>query len=224
MPTVVFDVNETLLNLDALDPHFEAMFGDATIKRQWFQQLLQNSLVSTILGTSSRTDFGQLGRQALEIIAMRQGVSFNDDHIRAIMNGMLELPPHEDVLPAIERLHEAGIALAALTNSSQQAAETQLNNAGIAQYLDMIMSVQGCGLFKPAIEVYRMAQDMLGESPDGLWMVAAHDWDIQGALHAGWSGAFVARPGKVYHPAVPQPNISAADLGMVVDALLRKLA
>ena len=38
---IVFDVNETLLDLSALDPHFERIFGDAAIKQKWFAQVLQ---------------------------------------------------------------------------------------------------------------------------------------------------------------------------------------
>jgi len=37
----VFDVNETLLDLSALDPRFERVFGDASVRREWFMQMLQ---------------------------------------------------------------------------------------------------------------------------------------------------------------------------------------
>ena len=41
MPRVcVFDVNETLLDLGALDPHFERLFGDASTRQAWFGQFL----------------------------------------------------------------------------------------------------------------------------------------------------------------------------------------
>ena len=46
----VFDVNETLLDLGALDPHFEQIFGDAGVRRAWFLQLLQSALVATVTG------------------------------------------------------------------------------------------------------------------------------------------------------------------------------
>lgn len=36
----VFDVNETLLNLGALDPQFERAFGDAATRQAWFGQFL----------------------------------------------------------------------------------------------------------------------------------------------------------------------------------------
>ncbi len=40
LPLLVFDVNETLLDLDALAPHFERMFGDRGALREWFAQVI----------------------------------------------------------------------------------------------------------------------------------------------------------------------------------------
>ncbi|MDQ3655068.1 MAG: haloacid dehalogenase type II, partial [Chloroflexota bacterium] len=40
---IVFDVNETLLDVGALDPLFVRMFGDATVRREWFGQMLQSA-------------------------------------------------------------------------------------------------------------------------------------------------------------------------------------
>jgi 2-haloacid dehalogenase len=44
----IFDVNETMLDLRGLDPHFESVFGDAATRQAWFQQLLQSALVATV--------------------------------------------------------------------------------------------------------------------------------------------------------------------------------
>lgn len=41
----VFDVNETLLDMAALDPHFERLFGDATARGRWFGQFQHSWLV-----------------------------------------------------------------------------------------------------------------------------------------------------------------------------------
>jgi 2-haloacid dehalogenase len=41
MPRVLaFDVNETLLDLSALDELFEEALGDAALRAQWFAQML----------------------------------------------------------------------------------------------------------------------------------------------------------------------------------------
>ena len=69
------------------------------------------------------------------------------------------------------------------------------------------MSVEGVQRFKPAAEVYQMAADKLGITTAQMRMVAAHNWDITGAMRAGCAGAFVARPGMVMGPLDEVPDI-----------------
>lgn len=70
MPRVcVFDVNETLLDLGALDPRFEEAFGDASARKEWFNQLLTSWLTATVTGVYH--NFGELGLSALTMIAAR---------------------------------------------------------------------------------------------------------------------------------------------------------
>jgi 2-haloacid dehalogenase len=70
MPHVcVFDVNETLLDLKALDPHFVRVFGDASVRQAWFAQMIQSALVATV--TNAYADFGTIGGAALEMMAAR---------------------------------------------------------------------------------------------------------------------------------------------------------
>jgi hypothetical protein len=71
----VFDVNETLLDLGALDRHFERVFGDASVRRAWFLQLLQSALVATVTDTYS--DFGTIGGAALKMVAERLNTESN---------------------------------------------------------------------------------------------------------------------------------------------------
>ena len=55
---IAFDVNETLLDLRALDPHFDALLGSAALRPQWFGQMLQLAFVGGLTG--SYVDLGPL--------------------------------------------------------------------------------------------------------------------------------------------------------------------
>ena len=37
---IVFDVNETLIDLTTLEPLFVRLFGEAAVMREWFAQLI----------------------------------------------------------------------------------------------------------------------------------------------------------------------------------------
>ncbi len=215
----VFDVNETLLDLAALDPHFERAFGDAGVRRVWFMQLLQSALVATVTNTYS--DFGTIGGAALEMVAERQGLDLSDEDRQKILGGMRELPPHPEVAESLDRLRDAGLRLATLTNSTQQVAEAQIENSGLRDYFEQILSADAVERLKPAPEPYRMAAQSLGVEVEGVRLVAAHAWDVAGALRAGCAAAFVARPGMVLDPLVVRPDVVGADLREVADRILQ---
>jgi 2-haloacid dehalogenase len=47
---VVFDVNVTLIDIGALNPLFERVFGDGRVLREWFGQLVFYSMTTTLSG------------------------------------------------------------------------------------------------------------------------------------------------------------------------------
>ncbi|MGF1470923.1 MAG: haloacid dehalogenase type II [Rubrobacteraceae bacterium] len=219
MPRVcVFDVNETLLDLKALDPHFERVFGDGAVRQEWFAQMIQSALVSTVTGAYS--DFGSIGGAALQMTAERHGIRISDDDRDSILTTVPQLPPHPEVREALDRLRHAGLRLATLTNSTQQVADSQMENSGLGGYFEQKMSADTVQRLKPAPEPYRMAAEKLGVEIGDVRLVAAHAWDVGGALRAGCAAAFVGRPGKVPDPLVGTPDVVGDDLLEVADGII----
>jgi len=207
---LVFDVNETLLDIDALEPHFARVFGSGTVLREWFSTVLLYSNVASIAGPYA--DFGAIGGAALDMVASARGVTLVAEDRARILSGMRALPAHVDVRGALERLRRAGFRMVTLTNSSPAAVEQQMKNAKLDDLFERTFSVDSVKRFKPAPEPYRHVADQLGVETTDLRMIAAHAWDVVGALRAGCAAAFIARPGKVLYPLGPQPDIVAADL------------
>ena len=214
----LFDVNETLLDLGALDPHFERAFGDAGVRQSWFQQVLQSALVATVTGVYS--DFGAVGAAALDMTAERQGVRLSEEDRLSILGGMRELPPHPEVPAALDLLRDAGLRLAALTNNTAEVAEAQLANAGLSDRFEKILSADTVRRLKPAPEPYRAAARSLGVETSQVRLVAAHAWDVIGAMRAGCAAAFVARPGMVLDPLAGPPDVVGADLSAIATSII----
>jgi 2-haloacid dehalogenase len=214
----VFDVNETLLDLGALDPHFERIFGDASTRQAWFGQFL--ALWLTEMVTGEYKDFGTIGDGALEMVAERQGVDLSEEDKQQTLGGMQELPPHPEVEENLSRLRDAGIRLAALTNSTQQVADAQIDNSGLREYFEQVLSADAVERLKPAPKPYRMAAGSLGVEVGQVRLVAAHAWDVVGAMRAGCAAAFVARPGMILNPLAKRPDVVGADLREVADQIL----
>jgi 2-haloacid dehalogenase len=214
---LVFDVNETLLDLAPLRDPFARAFGDAAPMGEWFARLLHGSLVSTL--TDTYEDFASIARRALDVVASRRGRKLQTAEQDAILGTMIELPPHPEVPEALSRLRSAGFPLATLTNSSPEMARAQLAHAGILEPFDQVLSVEQVRRYKPAPEPYHMAAQRLGVGPSEMRMVAAHDWDVWGAMQAGCAAAYVARTAVPFVLGRP-PDITGPDLSALADAIL----
>ena len=212
----VFDVNETLLDLAALDPLFERVFGDASVRGLWFNQMLQSAFVATM--TDAYVTFGESAAAALRMTEERQGAEVSEDDRQEILSGLRNLPPHPEVPESLDRLLEAGFRLATLTNSTQEVAEAQIENAGLTDRFEQILSADTAKRLKPAPAPYRMAARALEIPERGMRLVAAHAWDVAGALRAGCAAAFVAR--QPFDPLVERPDVVGADLAEVADGII----
>ncbi len=209
---IVFDVNETLLDLTTLEPLFERMFGKAGMMREWFAQLILYSEALTLSGIY--VPFGDLAAGALRMIGQASHLTVADADVDELETLIGAMPAHPDVAPALEALKERGFRLVTLTNSAPGAAPTPLERAGLANYFERTFSVHDVMRFKPAPETYRHVAKELDAELSDLCMVACHLWDTIGAQATGCAAALVERPGNAVMPisGVPTPNIVVDDM------------
>jgi 2-haloacid dehalogenase len=219
MPRVLaFDVNETLLDLRVLDGLFEEAFGEAALRQQWFAQMLQLAFVGAI--TDRYVDFTSAQRAALAMVAERRGAELPDAVASAIVDRMRDLPAHADVPGALDRLGDAGFTLATITNSPLDVARDQLRNAGLEDRFAAILSADQVRALKPRREPYELVARTFDVPLAQVRLVAAHAWDVAGALAVGCTAAFVARPGMVLSPLGQRPDVVGADLAEVAEGIL----
>jgi 2-haloacid dehalogenase len=214
---IAYDVNETLLDLSALDAPFAQVLGDAGLRPAWFQTMLQLSFVGVITG--NYVDFTTAQHAALRMIAQRLGRELSGEDSERIVGGMQRLPPHPEVPGAIARLRDAGYRQVTITNSPLEVARAQLEFAGLAGLVDDVLSADEVEQLKPGPRPYALVAERSGVSVGDVMLVAAHAWDVSGALAAGTRAAFVERPGMVPSPIGVQPELVVAD----IDALAHEL-
>ena len=219
---IVFDVNETLLDIDTLTPLFTRVFGKQRVLREWFAQLVLYSQTMTLSGLY--TPFGELGVGALQMVADIRQVTLTDADINEFKERMSALPAHPDAAPALTRLRDAGFRLVTLTNSASSASPTPLEKAGLSQFFEQHFSIETVGKFKPASDTYQLVADTLAVNTSDLCLVACHLWDTIGAQAAGCRGAFLTRPynAMLNAPNVPVPDLTASDLSTLTDQIISK--
>jgi len=219
---LVFDVNETLIDIESLAPLFAEWFGDERVLREWFGQLVMYSMAATLAG--HYVDFFALGQGVLRMLADIYRVDITDDDVGRLRAQMSTMPAHPDVIEALTALRDNGFRLITLTNSPHRSGvRTPLENAGLAELFEQQFSVESCRAFKPSPSVYRYVCEQLGVAPAECMMVAAHVWDTLGAQNVGFGAALITRPGNPPLPVdgLPQPDIVVSDLRQLAERLIK---
>lgn len=217
----VFDVNETLLDIEFLAPIFQRLFGDRQVLREWFAQLILYSGAITLSGPY--TTFFTLGQGVLRMLGTIHRVSVQQSDIDELRERMLTMPAHPDVPAGLKTLKDANFRLVTLTNSPPDPQTSPLKHAGIDGWFEKSFSIDRVRRFKPAPQVYHMVAEELNVPPSAICMIAAHVWDTIGAQSVGCSGALIVRPGNapLPVPGLPQPHAVAPDLPGVAAQLIK---
>lgn len=187
-----FDINETVLNMTPLKTEINNLFGQE-IFDLWFTRLLHASLVVTMTGTFE--SFDQLAATTLKQVSTIKAVDLADDVFDRLIGTLASLSPYSDVADNLEILRRKGYKIAALSNSSKDLLEKQLKNARLDHLFDEQISVESFRKYKPHRQVYQEAAELLNTKAEECLLVAAHDWDVLGALCSGLRAVFVKRAG-----------------------------
>jgi 2-haloacid dehalogenase len=98
-------------------------------------------------------------------------------------------------------------------------ARAQLAHAAIVELFDDVLSADEVGQLKPGPRPYELVGERGGVPIGDVMLVAAHGWDVSGALAAGARAAFIARPGMIPSPIGPQPELVVADIAELAERL-----
>jgi len=220
LPLIVFDVNETLLDLQTMEPTFERIFGDKGGMRLWFANLVMYSLALTVAG--SYVPFTDIGSAVMKMLADTQDIKIDDADKAELKEKFSTMPPYPEVPAALQKLRDAGFRLFTLTNNLVEVQTRQLKHGGISDFFERCFSVDNVKLYKPSPQTYAHVEKELGVSPSQLCLIACHTWDTLGAVAAGWEAALIRRVGNDVLGVGPQPQIVGDDLNDVADQLIAR--
>jgi 2-haloacid dehalogenase len=220
-PIIVFDVNETLLNLDAVRPVFDRIFGDPAAMRLWFAGLITYSEALTLAGVY--VPFTDIGGAVLRMLAATRDLVIADADAAELTDRFATMPPHPEVPAALRRLRDHGFRLFTLTDNTLAISGRQLEHAGVIDVFERRFSVdETVHRHKPAPEAYQSVASTLGVDPGQICLVACHVWDTIGAQAAGWQAALILREGNAPLDVGPQADFVGKDLDAVADQLIER--
>jgi 2-haloacid dehalogenase len=222
-PVIVFDVNETLLDLDTLRPTFDRIFSDPAAMRLWFADLILYSEALTLAGVY--VPFTDIGGAVLRMLAATRDITITDADAAELTDRFATMPPHPEVPAALHRLRDHGFRLFTLTDNTLGISGRQLERAGVIDVFERRFSVdETARRHKPAPEAYHSVAAALGADPGDICLIASHVWDTIGAAAAGWQAALILREGNTPLGVGPQPNYIGKDLDAIADQLIERYA
>ncbi|NGY37898.1 haloacid dehalogenase type II [Flavobacterium sp. XN-5] len=217
-PVLVFDVNETLLDMTPLKKAVNTLLSEEQGFRIWFGMLLHYSTVSNSI--NEYHNFTTIAAATLEMAATSMHKKVTEDEIKETLSVIKSLQTYPDVIKGLQLLKEYGFRLITLTNSPESALNEQLKNSNLTIYFEQALSIDTIGKYKPAKETYLWAAEKLAVKPDEMLMIAAHGWDLAGASHARLATGFIAREGQALYNLSKKPDFVANDILVMAEQLV----
>jgi 2-haloacid dehalogenase len=220
LPLIVFDVNETLLDLRTMEPTFARIFDDKDAMRLWFANFILYSSALTVAGCY--VPFTDIGAAVMKMLADTRGITIGERDKTELTERFSTMPPYAEVPAALRKLHAAGFRLFTLTDNLLEVQTRQLTHGGIVDRVARRFSADGVKHHKPSRQAYAYVERELGAKPSQFCLIACHTWDTLGAVAAGWEAALIRRVGNDLLGVGPQPQIVGNDLNDVADQLIAR--
>jgi 2-haloacid dehalogenase len=219
-PLLVFDVNETLLDLQTMEPVFERIFGEKQAMRLWFANFIMYSAALTVAGCY--VPFTDIGAAVMKMLADTRGIQIREADKQELTEKFSTMPPYPEVPAALRKLRAAGFRLFTLTDNLLEVQTRQLEHGSIVDLFERRFSADGVKHHKPSRQAYAYVERELGAAPSQFCLIACHTWDTLGAVAAGWNAALIKRVGNDVLEVGPQPHIVGNDLNDVADQLIAR--
>lgn len=208
----VFDAYGTLFDVgSAIEPYREELGQKAdAFSAVWRQKQLEYTWLRSLMGTHA--DFWQVTSEALEFSCKVNDVE--DPALQEkMLNTYLSLSCYPEVANTLSELNSRGMRCAILSNGSPRMLASGVRSGGIADDLDMVLSVEDVGVFKPHPSVYQLAVDRLRVAASEICFLSSNSWDVAGAASFGFRVVWINRFNRPWEnlPQSPAAEIHTLD-------------
>ena len=208
----VFDAYGTLFDVGSATEPYRSELGDKadTVSAVWRQKQLEYTWLRSLMGTHA--DFWQVTSEALDFAC---AVNKIDDPPlqKKLLNAYLTLSCYPEVINTLNQLNDLGKRCAVLSNGSPHMLSSGVQSSGIQNYLELVISVEDIGIFKPHPSVYQLAEDKLKVSAAEICFLSSNSWDVAGAASFGFQVVWINRFNRPWEnlPQFPAAEIHTLD-------------
>jgi 2-haloacid dehalogenase len=212
---LVFDAYGTLFNVHSVITTCEAIFPGkgSALSQLWRSKQLEYSWLRSLIGRY--VDFNEITREGLQYACASLGLSYTETALVQLEKAYRTLDLFDDTLPTLQQLRrqQPTVKLAILSNGAAEMLTAVVAHNKLDAMLDVVISVDEIGIFKPDPRVYQLACDRLNLTRDEIGFVSSNGWDAAGAAAFGFTTFWINRA----HAPVEA-------LGVTPDRVLNSLA
>jgi 2-haloacid dehalogenase len=208
----VFDAYGTLFDVHSAVGKYIERLGDVSeqVSNIWRTKQLEYTWLRSLM--KKHADFWQVTQDALDYALAVFNIK--DKQLRNdLINAYLELDCYPEVPDTLQKLKDSGQQIAILSNGSPAMLEAVVKSSGLEDLVEIILSVEMVGIFKPDPAVYQMAVNQLGVTAAEIVFMSSNAWDAVGAtafgLRVAWINRFAQRPERL--PFQPDIEIKTLD-------------
>ena len=217
---IVFDLYGTLYDVHSVAGICDQAYPGkgAAIAQLWRQKQLEYTWLRSLM--ERYVNFETLTADALRFTCAALDLPLEEDMARVLSDLYLRLEPHPDTTAALQRLKDAGIPLAIISNGSHKSIAHVVNHSGMGWAFDELISADDVQVFKPHPKMYELAERRMGHAREHILYVSANGWDASAASLAGFPVCWINRNLGPFDLLGATPTVVTEDLGAMADWML----
>ena len=188
----IFDAYGTLFDVNAACRELSKEVGDNWEKLASLWRLRQVEYTWLRNSMDKYIDFWQITSDALDYAMETLGIE-NNELREELLNLYLKLEAYPEVNDLLKKLKQRGLKTGILSNGSMKMLNSAVNNANIREYLDEILSVEDCKIYKPSSKVYDLVKIKMQISKENVLFFSSNAWDMHAASNYGFKTIWVNR-------------------------------
>jgi 2-haloacid dehalogenase len=190
---ILFDAYGTLFDVHSIAELAEEFWPEHghRLSQLWRTKQLEYTWQRSLM--QRYTGFRRVTEDALAYACRQLKLVCRDSQRAELMAAYLQLRTYPDVNSALEHLKP--LRLGVLSNGSPDMLEPLLAHAGLAERLELTISVDAAGTYKPSMQVYQLGAERMGLAREDIGFVSANCWDACGAKAFGFTTFWINRSG-----------------------------
>jgi 2-haloacid dehalogenase len=190
---IAFDAYGTIFDVHSVGLLADTMFPGrgAELASLWRVKQIDYTRLRTM--SDRYESFSKVTRDALTYSGHAMGLALDDAQAETLMTEYDNLAVFPDAAAALAKLKSLHVRMAILSNGDPPMLDAVVNNGGLGEVFDHLLSVELAGRFKTAPEAYELGPQAFNCAAKEILFVSSNCWDACGATWYGYTTFWINR-------------------------------